>query len=278
MHCTVCFVIVTGNDYLVGEFRRIQGVEQFKVVGVQTVAAGLDEFLGNLGALFKIPCVRLGIGGECLQEDITCVVFAEGSLKEQESRFEGHRRPFGDFVGMLVCGEISNGKVYVLYHFAHYELTAVAGPVQLFGLGRAQGMAVPRHVAETLHLLKIEVDAEETGDCLIFDAYRRVGTVIQVFYKGVDVTEGAPAPAAAAGGNGAFTHPLVGHIVLGIVVVVGHVKAFTGESLVEHDGESPELTFALEESVLCEFILGYGIQQVVAGYESEPGKHQENVG
>ena len=164
-----------------------------------------------------------------------------------------------------------------IVHLLHHELTGVAGAVQLLGIGGADGRVVPRDVTEALHLLEIEERAEETGQSLVLGTHGRILAMVQVLQEGVDVAQGAPAPAAAAGRNGPLSHFLVGKVVLGVMVVVGDVNVPAGREIpVKDDGERLQFTLALEESVSGKPVLRNGVQQVVAAGESKPGKHYQN--
>ena len=276
MHGTICLIVVATQDDFVGEVGYAVRVEQLEVAGMKAIAAGLDEFLGNLGALFQIPFIVMGIGREGLEEYISCVILAEGSFEQQETGLQGHGGPFGHLIGALGRRKVRDSEVNVFDHLAHNELAAVAGTVQFVDVGRTNGVFVPRNIAEALYLFKIDIGAEETGQGLELGAHGGIRAMIQIVQKRIHIAQGTPAPATAAGRDGTLTHALVGHVVLGVMVVIGHIEALTGEVLVEHDGESPEFTFTLEESVLGELVLGNGIQKVVAAGKSEPGKHKQD--
>ena len=250
-------------------------IARVHVAGVQTVTAGLDELQGNLGAFGQIPLVILGIGRQGSQGGVACMVLPVSAFEQEDAGLQGHGRPLGHLIGALGGGEVPNGKVQVFDHLLHDQLTAVAGLVEQLGVRGADGFVIPRDVAEALDLGEIEVGAEETGEGRIFDTDLLVRAVADVLQQGVDIAEGRPAPAAAAGRNGALAHALVGHVVLGEVVVVGHIQLRGGEQFIEADGVGLELTLALEERVGGKPVLGDGVQQVVAAGESESGQEHQ---
>ena len=98
-------------------------MEELEVAGMQAVTAGLDEFPGHLGALLEIPLVVVGIGRDGLQEDIPCVILAEGAFEQADLGFQGHCGPLGNLVCALVDREVVDGEVYVLEHLPEYEFT-----------------------------------------------------------------------------------------------------------------------------------------------------------
>ena len=246
------------------------------VAAMKAVAARLDELGGNLGALVQVPLVVLGVGRQGGQGRIPCMVLAERAFKQQDTGFQGHGRPLGHLIGALGGREVRDGEIQVLDHLVHNELAAVAGTVEGFQILGTHGLVVPRDVAEAFDLGEIEVSAEEAGQGLVADAHLCIRAVVQVFQEGVDVPEGGPAPAAAAGGNRALAHPLVGHVVLGVVVVVGEVQVRGREQLIEADGIGLQLTLALEERVGGKPVPGHGVQQVVTAGKSESGKQKQN--
>ena len=137
------------------------------------------------------------------------MILAEGALEQAELGLQGHSRPLGNLVCALLHRQVRDCEVYVFEHLAEDELTAVARAGELLGIGGTQRFVVPRHITETLYLIEIEIRAEEAGQCLILHTDCLVRAMIQVLQQGVYVSECAPAPTAAAGGNGAFAHFLV---------------------------------------------------------------------
>jgi len=124
----------------------------------------------------------------------------------------------------------------------------VAGTLQL-GVGRTEGLGIPGHVAEALHLLEIEVGAEETGHGVVAVADVGVLAVARVFEQGVELAQVGPRPAAARGGNRAAVAHFGGDFVLHDVVVAFVVKAVAGEDRVEGVAEGLQLVFVREERV-----------------------------
>ena len=164
--CAVGLVVIPGENHFVRQVGGVHRGEQLPVAGVhfagvQAVAAGLDELQGDLGALVQVPLVVLGIGRQGGKGGIPRVILAEGAFEQQDTGFQGHGRPFRDLVRALGGGEVRNREVQVLDHLLKDQLAAVAGLVEFLGVRGAQGLVIPRDVAEALDLGEIEVGAEE---------------------------------------------------------------------------------------------------------------------
>ena len=238
-------IIVAGEDDL--DALRVLRGEQVAVAGgrsgrgVERIAAVGDEFLGCVGGLFEIPFPVVFVA-------VDAVVLAERAFEEAEARLERQRRPFRHAVEIAFGRQIADGEVDVLDHALHDEFARVAGTLQL-GVGRTEGLGIPGHVAEALHLLEIEVGAEETGHGVVAVADVGVLAVARVFEQGVELAQVGPRPAAARGGNRAAVAHFGGDFVLHDVVVAFVVKAVAGEDRVEGVAEGLQLVFVREEGL-----------------------------
>ena len=238
-------IIVAGEDDL--DALRVLRGEQVAVAGgrsgrgVERIAAVGDEFLGCVGGLFEIPFPVVFVA-------VDAVVLAERAFEEAEARLERQRRPFRHAVEIAFGRQIADGEVDVLDHALHDEFARVEGTLQL-GVGRTEGLGIPGHVAEALHLLEIEVGAEETGHGVVAVADVGVLAVARVFEQGVELAQVGPRPAAARGGNRAAVAHFGGDFVLHDVVVAFVVKAVAGEDRVEGVAEGLQLVFVREEGL-----------------------------
>ena len=176
----------------------LNGIHRGEEVAVGLVARLIDAVRTLVDELFRYR-------GTLVEESLVVgdtVVFAVGAFEEADSRLQGHGRPLGDQVEILIVGDILDGIVDVVQDRVHNQLTGVTRLFQV-GVGRREGPVVPGYIAESFHLLEVEVGPEETGNTVVVLAGRLAVAAVRVLQVEVDVTQVTPVPTAACGGNGA---------------------------------------------------------------------------
>ena len=263
-------VIPGQDDFLVGPFRDIILGEQADITGllalagIDGVTASRNEFIGGIGGLLQIIAVRKRIGGERLEEDIPGVVFPERSFKQAEAGLQGQGGPFGDAVIRMRGRKLFDGEIDILDHPLHHVIAAVTGLIEIVVV-RAQGMVVPRHIAEFLDFLEVEPGTEESnqGDVLIPDFL--VLAVAAVLQEGIDSPQVRPVPAAVAGIDG----PAAADLRIQFPARNGIALAAAEESAREHRVQGVRiclhLRFRREEGFGRELVLREPVQHPLAG-------------
>ena len=144
------------------------------------------------------------------------VILAESTFEETYAGLESQRRATGHTVRIVgfgcLCRAIGDGVVKIFDNLRHHQLARIAG-VEESPVGGTEFMLIPGHIAETLHLLEIEVCAEETCHTGIFGYRSCVGTTVGAVEKTVDTTKLSPAPAARTGRGGSHAFLTAEHYV-----------------------------------------------------------------
>ena len=113
------------------------------------------------------------------------MVFPEGTLVKAETGFEGKGRPFGKPVRILLSlREVLNRLVNILNHMGEDYFTVVPRSIQERVIG-GKFVVNPRHITESLHLVKVEICPEELGYACVFQPCSLVGTVVNVAEENV---------------------------------------------------------------------------------------------
>ena len=94
------------------------------------------------------------------------MIFTESTLKQADTGFQSQCRPPGQYIRILRFRKIGYRKIQVLQHFLHDKFTWVPGFIQ-FGIIRVECFVIPGNIAISLHLLKVEISSEKTGNTIV---------------------------------------------------------------------------------------------------------------
>ena len=158
---------------------------------------------------------------------------------------------------------------------AQDDFPAVTRPVQVLGVGLQLGVD-PRHVAEALHHVEVEVGPEEAGQARVLGHGGRILALVDILEQGVHLAEVAPgagtvAPAAAGVRNGAGVsaaqegrkvqaHQLVALLLIGFLIQ---------QIIIERIGEKLQVRLVPEVVLGSQGGLGRPVQETVAGGQAD---------
>ena len=272
-------VVLDGEDELVAVGIDIGEQGPVVVHLGQLVGTVVHEFPGGVGRQLQVLGGGAGVGRkrDHVHVRVLCriVVLAERSFEQAEAGLQGQGRPAVHPVRAHARGEVGDREVDVLQHVAQDDFPAVTRPVQVLRVGFQLGVD-PRHVAEALHHVEVEVGPEEAGQARVLGHGGRILALAHILEQGVHLAEVAPgagtvAPAAAGVRDGAGVaaaqegrkvqaHQLVALLLVGLLIQ---------QIVIECIGEKLQVRLVPEVVLGSQGGLGRPLQKTVAGGQAD---------